>query len=191
MYILFRSEPKILMAIFARVPESIWSILWEIGWPMVTLASLICESFSLTSSKNSSRLLSSKRKGTSISDELTPCACSSNSARPVLRVVEITSGILNRASSTLLPILLLSSSDSPGNETAAMVSAPSLNSGKKLLPNWVKAKIATTSIARAEPINSFFHFMAYSRKIPYPFWSLLTSQLSLSCLISLLSSVSM
>ena len=31
-----RSSPKILTAMFARVPESMWSMRWEMGCPTVT-----------------------------------------------------------------------------------------------------------------------------------------------------------
>ena len=89
----------------------------------------------LTSSKNSSLVFPSKIKGTSISAALTPCACSSNSARPVRLVTTSTSGKSSNICSISFPVLLLSSKDIPGGPTTLITKEPSLNSGKKLLPN--------------------------------------------------------
>ena len=51
-----RSSPKIFTAMFARVPESMWSMRWEIGWPMVTFVPGTAESLRRRSARNSSLL---------------------------------------------------------------------------------------------------------------------------------------
>ena len=38
-----RSSPKILIAICDRTPDSIWSMRWEIGWPMFSATGSVDE----------------------------------------------------------------------------------------------------------------------------------------------------
>ena len=88
-----RSSPKSLTAMFARVPESMWSIRCEIGPPIwMTMPGDRREvrAERRRGTRPSSARFSSKR--TSISAELTSCACSSSSARPVRRAVETPPG---------------------------------------------------------------------------------------------------
>ena len=86
-----RSSPKILRAICARTPESMWSRRCEIGCPTLTAAGSMArrERMSVTTS---SRLRLDRFRSTSISAECTPSACSSSSARPVRRPTVFTSG---------------------------------------------------------------------------------------------------
>ena len=145
----------------ALVPESMWSIRCPMGCPMVMLASETALNFSRTSFMNSSLLLSSKTKGASISAAFTPCACSSNSALPVLREVIEISGTDSRIFSILFPILFDSSSDMPGKLTALIVNVPSLNSGKKLRPKPNMRKIATMNNTMDIPSTGFLIFITF------------------------------
>src|SRR6266704_3328908 len=88
-----RSGPNNLIAICARVPDSKWSIRCDMGCPTSEVIPGIWERFCRTSSIIAACGRSSCFVTTSISLALTPAACSSNSARPVLRVVETTSGV--------------------------------------------------------------------------------------------------
>ena len=79
-----RSSPKIFSAISARTPDSIWSSRCEIGWPT------LIETGSTASRARISATISAfgrdaGLRSTSISEECTPSACSSSSARPVRR----------------------------------------------------------------------------------------------------------
>ena len=58
---LYRSSPKILTAMLARVPESMWSMRCEIGWPMVMFIPGTSEK-SLRSSAEESSLGASRRQ---------------------------------------------------------------------------------------------------------------------------------
>ena len=86
-----RSGPKIFTARLVLLPEIMWSMRWEIGWPKVTAAPGT-RATDRRISASSSALGRPSRSTTSISDALTPCTCSSFSARPVRRLVETTSG---------------------------------------------------------------------------------------------------
>ena len=142
--ILFRSSPNNLIAIFAFVPDSIASIRWLIGCPISMFAPVIVPNFSRTSATSSLRERSFNSNGASISETLTPNACSSNSARPVFRATVCISGIVINNSSARCPILLLSSSEIPGRELILIVNDPSLNEGRKLRPSVKNTPRATT-----------------------------------------------
>ena len=130
-----RSSPKIFTAMFARVPESMWSMRCEIGWPIVT--------FMPGSSDTFCRMLV---------EHLV--------LRPVLHLEpHVDLGRLDtlhvlvelrpagapgrrrdlRTSAASAPALAPSASDSarlvPGRVTALTVSAPSLNSGRNDRPS--------------------------------------------------------
>ena len=147
----FRSVPKILIAILASVPESIASIRCEIGWPISILAPVIVESFCRTSSITSERLRSFSSKGASISETFTPRACSSSSARPVLRATVLISGTSSNKASASRPNRSDSSREIPGKELTLIVNEPSLNGGKKLRPKLKKATKATTNRQTIDP----------------------------------------
>ena len=149
--ILFKSSPKSLIAILAFVPDSIASIRWLIGWPISIFAPVIVPSFSRTSAMSSLRERSFSSNGASISEVFTPRACSSSSARPVLRATVCISGIVNSNISARCPILLLSSREIPGSEDILMVNEPSLKGGKKERPNVKKHPKATINRAMVLP----------------------------------------
>ena len=132
--ILFRSSPNSLMAILALVPLSIASIRWLMGCPISIFAPVMVPNFSSTSAISSVRERSFSSNGASISDTFTPKACSSSSARPVLRATVCISGMDSRSSSARCPILSLSSSEIPGNELMLIVNDPSLNGGRNERP---------------------------------------------------------
>ncbi len=98
-------------------------------------------------------------KFTSTSALFVVCECSSNSPLPVRLAVLVTSEIDNSSVSTKLPKLLLSSNDVPGFVTIDNVNAPSLNSGKKLLPKVEKIIIAITNIPIVGNTISFLCFI--------------------------------
>ena len=131
---LLRSSPKSLMAMLAFVPDSMASMRCEMGWPISTSAPLSVDSFCRTSATNSSRLRSDSSNGASSSEVLTPRACSSSSARPVLRATVFISGIVMSRRSARLPMESDSASEMPGTLLTLMVNDPSLNDGRKLLP---------------------------------------------------------
>ena len=87
-----RSSPKILTAMLARVPDSMWSMRCEIGCPIVTFVPGSSDTFCRSSSSTASRGRSFISRRTSISADSTPCTCSSSSARPVRRAVEVDLG---------------------------------------------------------------------------------------------------
>ena len=154
--ILFKSVPNNLIAILARVPESIASIRWEIGCPISILTPGNTFIFSRISTKTSSLDRLSSSKGASISDTFTPKACSSNSARPVFRATVFISGIESKISSAIRPILSDSSIEIPGIVLMLIVNEPSLNGGKKLLPN---VKNMITAATRTPPVIPSTHFL--------------------------------
>ena len=86
-----RSGPKIFTARLALEPEIMWSMRWLMGWPKVTLTPGIVATARRISTSRSS-FGRPFRSTTSISAPLTPCRCSSRSARPVRRLVDTTSG---------------------------------------------------------------------------------------------------
>ena len=149
--ILFRSSPNSLMAIFAFVPDNMASIRWLIGCPISMFAPVIVPSFSRTSATSSLRERSPSSNGASISDTFTPNACSSSSARPVLRATVCISGMVNSNSSARCPILLLSSSEIPGRELILIVNEPSLKEGRKLRPSVKNTPSATMKRAIVPP----------------------------------------
>ena len=143
------------MAIEALVPESIASMRCEIGCPISMFAPDRIDSFCLTSSSNSVWLRSPNVKGASISHTLMPKACSSSSARPVLRATVRISGICMSNLSALRPIESLSSSEIPGSDEMLMVNDPSLNLGRKLLPsdaNITAAITKATTVKQTAPV---------------------------------------
>ena len=147
---------------FARVPESMASIRCDIGWPISTLTPGSVFSLALTSATTSflERLPSSN--GASISETLTPSACSSSSARPVFRATVFISGTVRRSSSALRPTLSDSSSDTPGRVLTLIVNEPSLNAGRKLLPRLKKIPNATANRARTAPKVVFLWEITHS-----------------------------
>ena len=168
------------MAILARVPESMASMRCEMGWPISIFTPGSTLSFSRMSARTSSLERSLRTKGTSISDTLTPSACSSSSARPVLRPTVCTSGTESRISSAIRPILSLSSSDMPGRVLTLMVNDPSLNGGRKLRPRVKKTISAATS---TPPVisNTFFVLPRdHCRACPYQPFSFLATMGSFS-----------
>ena len=155
LYSLFRSLPNSLIAMLAFVPESMASIRWEIGWPISILAPFSSPNCFRTSARNSSLSRSCNSKGASISEVFTPSACSSSSARPVLRATVWISGIPRRIFSANPPIRSDSSSEIPGMVLILMVSEPSLKGGKKLRPKLNRMISDKTSRVAAVPITIF------------------------------------
>ena len=151
----FKSSPNSLIAILAFVPDSMASIRWLIGWPISTLAPTIVPSFSRTSATSSLRERSFSSNGASISDTFTPKACSSSSARPVLRATVCISGMESSSSSARCPILSLSSSEMPGRDDMLIVNEPSLNGGRNERPN-VKKQASATANRPMVPPNTLF-----------------------------------
>ena len=147
-YILLRSEPNSLMAMLAFVPESIASILCEIGPPISMFTPGSTASFCRTSSVSSLRVFLPSSNGHSNSELFTPKACSSSSARPVLRPTVLISGMLSRSFSAVRPIRSDSSRDIPGTVLTEIVNEPSLNAGKKLPP---RVKNMTTAATKRAP----------------------------------------
>ena len=144
-----RSGPKILIAKLALEPEIMWSMRWLIGCPKVTATPGIVATARRISVSNSS-FGRPRRSTTSISAPLTPCRCSSRSARPVRRLVDTTSSKASSDSSTWRPRASLSSRVIPGGAATAMVRAPSLNSGIKVLPN-VGTRVSEAASASTAP----------------------------------------
>ena len=142
-----KSSPKILTATLARVPDSMWSMRCEIGCPTVTFVPGRSDTRCRISSSTESRERSDAFRRTSISADSTPCTCSSSSARPVRRAVDVTSGTLSSRRSSALPSALESARLVPGIVTALMVSAPSLKSGRNDRPAPAIATRAAMSIA--------------------------------------------
>ena len=75
------------------------------------------------------------------------------------------SGTVSNAFSIFTPILLLSSNEIPGKLTALTTNEPSLNSGKKLLPNWVNANNAKTKSPILENTTAFSQRIAFSNNL--------------------------
>lgn len=120
----FRSVPKSLMAMLACVPESMASMRCEMGCPISTFTPGRVLSLARISASTSSfdRLPSSN--GASISEVFTPKACSSSSARPVLRATVWISGTESSSSSVRRPMASDSSSEMPGSVLTLMVNDP-------------------------------------------------------------------
>ena len=121
----FRSSPNSFTAIWACVPESMASMRCDIGCPISMFAPGMVDSFSLTSLATAPRVRPlSSIYGASISETLEPSACSSSSARPVLRATVLTSGTSRMSSSARRPMRSLSSRDMPGNALTLIVNDP-------------------------------------------------------------------
>jgi hypothetical protein len=125
--------PKILTAMLARVPESMWSMRCEIGWPMTTLVPGI---FANSSAERGEQVGLAAVLHLEADLDL-----GGVDALGVL--VELgaagaaggaTSGCASRIFSTMPPSAKDCSSEVPGSVTAATVSVPSLNSGRKVRP---------------------------------------------------------
>ncbi len=144
-----RSSPNSLIAIWASVPESIASMRCEIGCPISIAAPGICDSLERSSASTSLRERSFSLYGASSSEPFTPCECSSNSARPVLRATVSTSGVESMMRSASAPMASLCSSDMPGSADMFIVNEPSLKPGKKLRP---KVKNNTPDIMNSIPV---------------------------------------
>ena len=145
-YILFRSVPNTLMAMLDWVPESMASMRCEMGPPISRFTPGSTASFSRISATSWRLLLFFSTKGHSNSEQLTPKACSSSSARPVFRPTVRISGMLIRICSAWRPSRLDSSREMPGTELMAMVKEPSLKAGRKLRPS--ERNIMTAAISR-------------------------------------------
>ena len=157
-----RSGPKILMAMPALVPDSMASIRCEMGCPISTFTPGSVRSLARMSAITSSLLRSFSAKGTSISLVFTPKACSSSSARPVLRATSFTSGTCNSSFSACSPMRSLSSNDTPGSVLTLMVNEPSLKGGKNERPklkNSTMVRVTTAPVpikmARLGPSSTF------------------------------------
>ena len=151
----------------AFVPLSIASIRWLIGWPISTFAPTIVPNFSRTSATNSLRERSFNSNGASISETFTPSACSSSSARPVLRATVCISGMLSSNSSARCPILSLSSNEMPGKEDMLIVNEPSLKGGRNERPNVKKHTRATTNKPIVLPSTIFLCPSTNANAAPY------------------------
>ena len=92
--------------------------------------------------------------GQPISLECTPSACSSNSARPVRRPTEITSGTPRINCSATSPRRFDSTKEMPGLKVVLIVKVPSLNGGRNARGSTVVAKAAIATASVAPPINS-------------------------------------
>ena len=101
-----RSSPKILTAISARTPDSMWSSRCEIGWPTLTDDAAARRAARRISATISALARADGLRSTSISEECTPSACSSSSARPVRRPTDFTSGTSRMSRSAIRPTRL-------------------------------------------------------------------------------------
>ena len=119
------------------------------------------------SSSTSSWLLPSSLNGASISLTFTPRACSSSSARPVLRATVFISGTSSSSCSARLPMASLSSSEMPGSEEMLMVNEPSLNAGKKLLPRQKNTTNAITNELNVPMMTGHLWSNAHTRLMRY------------------------
>ena len=165
---MFRSDPKILTAMFARAPDSMWSMRCEIGCPMVMLVPGTSDSRSRISSSTASCGRPPGVSRTSISADSTPWTCSSSSARPVRRAVAATSGTSSSKRSMALPSASDSSRLVPGSVTALMTSAPSLKAGRNARPiRGTVARETANSRPAAASTSSGCRSTPGSRR-PYP-----------------------
>ena len=163
-----RSVPKILTAIAARVPESMWSMRCEIGCPTENSRPGIIDSSSRSRASISSRSSKPGSSRTSISEYSTPSACSSSSARPVRRATVITPGCLITTRSAARTNSSLCSSEVPGSVTAVRVSAPSWNSGRKAVPKRAAPTPARISSTATPPSNHREWLSTAARVRSYP-----------------------
>ncbi len=156
---------------------------------MVMLAPLTPASFPRTSAMKPSRPRSPNVNGTSTSLLFTLWACSSRSARPVLRVVPCTSGMVSSASSIRAPIVLLWSRLIPGRLTTPTTNEPSLNSGKKLRPSVAMSAMLPMKSTTAPITIDFRMCIMRASAAPYHAFNLRTSQLPSLCFSNCFSSV--
>ena len=141
-----RSSPYTFSAIWARTPESRWSSRCEMGCPTLVAAGRVASRVRM-SWTTASRLRSDTLRSMSISEECTPSACSSSSARPVLRPTWMTSGTCSASCSASVPMRLDSASDVPGLSNTLTVNVPSLKGGKNERgKNGTLAATASTTI---------------------------------------------
>ncbi len=151
-YSVCKSGPNTFTAIWASVPDSMASMRWDIGCPISMFAPGMVDSFSLTSLATAPRVRPlSSIYGASISETLEPSACSSSSARPVLRATVLTSGTSRMSSSARRPMRSLSSRDMPGNALTLIVNDPSLNDGRKPRPRVNSTIVASIKIIPVAP----------------------------------------
>ena len=162
------------MAILTLDPDNIALIRWVIGVPISIFTPGITFIFSRISANTSSFERLSSTNGASISEVFTPNACSSSSARPVLRPTVCTSGTDNRISSAIRPILSDSSSEIPGRVLMLIVNEPSLNGGRKLRPNEAIIINAAINIAPIPPKTTFLWHRVHCKATLYPDFSLRT-----------------
>ena len=148
------SPPKIFTATLARVPDSMWSMRCEIGCPTWTLVPGIKAARSRTSATIAALERSLKSSPTSISDDSTPCKCSSDSARPVRRPVETTPGVPSKILSSAVPRRSESPKLVPGTVTAVIVRLPSFNSGKNVRPACCRPSTAAATSSSATDITT-------------------------------------
>lgn len=162
------------MAIFALVPDNMASIRWVMGAPISMFTPEIILIFSRISARTSSFERLPSIKGASISDVFTPKACSSNSARPVLRPTVCISGTERRIFSAIRPILSDSSSDTPGKVLMLTVNEPSLKGGRKLRPKEESIITARTKTTLIPPNTIFLCKSVHSKALSYPFFNFRT-----------------
>ena len=163
--ILLRSSPKIFMAMLDWVPDSMASIRCDMGCPISMFTPGMTESLLRISFITCSLLRSERVNGASISEVFTPRACSSSSARPVLRATLFISGTVSSISSANFPVLSLSSNDSPGNALMFIVKEPSLNVGRKLRPIVKRAAMEMIKSAAESVIMVPAWFSAHVRVV--------------------------
>ena len=138
-----------------RLPDSMWSMRCEIGWPTTICVPGTLARSARSAARKSSLLRSPIFSVTSISEADTSMACGSPSARPVRRAVATTSGCDSRMFSTMRPRRSDSSSEVPGSVAVPTVSVPSLKSGRKARPAKPSATSATASVATLTPATVF------------------------------------
>ena len=148
------------------------------------LAPLMVDNFSRTSFITASRLRSFKTNGASISDTFTPKACSSSSARPVLRATVWISGTCISNSSARRPISSDSSREMPGRELTLIVNEPSLNGGRKLRPSVKNIPNATRNRPIVHPNTIFLCANAPFKALPYNSFNLRATHASFSTFLS-------
>ena len=89
-------------------------------------------------------------RSTSISEECTPSACSSSSARPVRRPTAFTSGTSSMSFSAMRPTRFDSASEMPGLNSMLMVKVPSLKGGRNARGSSAAPPAAATTATAGE-----------------------------------------
>lgn len=143
-----------------------------------------------TSANTSARLRSFNTNGTSISEVSVPRACSSNSARPLLRDTTTTSGTFINSASASSAIRTLSSSEVPGIAEIEIAIDPSLNGGRKFRPKVAKIPPAPTNSTTATTTTAQRCRSAPPNSPTYPAFIRRTIHGSRSCRPSIRSPVS-